>query len=271
MQALEKQTTVGLSEFCFAFIGSITSISLNCLYVIAYYYMPYELKELYLSKYFLTYIVCSWISSMIVMTKFKNIFEYWGETMSAKIWKKMQKHNKFLNAFLNFNYLICIALGSYFVSIFIPFSNGCDVYDTDDAHVACVCMRLISVLALIFWSLSALYLCIMILLILCLCCVACCCNNNNNNNNDNNDNNNNNEISNVSFAVDYLKKYNPIPTPTKDTECSICQEEAKKNESNWTELQCKHKFHANCIAEWLKYRINCPNCRAIILMPSENV
>lgn len=55
---------------------------------------------------------------------------------------------------------------------------------------------------------------------------------------------------------------NLIPT-TKippDDKCMICLEESK-NEEEWMVLNCDHKFHKDCLIEWLKINKYCPYCR----------
>jgi len=44
-----------------------------------------------------------------------------------------------------------------------------------------------------------------------------------------------------------------------DDPCCICLEEGFGKE--WCELPCKHKFHYNCVGEWIKSHTNCPLCR----------
>ena len=40
-------------------------------------------------------------------------------------------------------------------------------------------------------------------------------------------------------------------------ECAICLE---TNDSKTRKLECKHKFHQNCLEEWLKNHKRCPLC-----------
>jgi hypothetical protein len=58
----------------------------------------------------------------------------------------------------------------------------------------------------------------------------------------------------------------PIQLP--DTECNICF--LKKSDDDiliWKDLECSHKFHANCIDSWFVQSVSqpsCPLCRRII-------
>lgn len=51
--------------------------------------------------------------------------------------------------------------------------------------------------------------------------------------------------------------------PSKDTMCPICLVEACELNviENWIESQCKHKFHKNCMQNWLQISKDCPLCR----------
>ena len=45
--------------------------------------------------------------------------------------------------------------------------------------------------------------------------------------------------------------------------CAICKDDFELDE-NITILECKHILHTNCIAEWVKYKSECPVCRGKI-------
>lgn len=57
----------------------------------------------------------------------------------------------------------------------------------------------------------------------------------------------------------------PTRTATAEnlSECVICSEEIQENHQILV-LNCagRHFYHAPCIKEWLKVRINCPVCRS---------
>lgn len=59
-----------------------------------------------------------------------------------------------------------------------------------------------------------------------------------------------------------LKKYFDCLAEELVNNCTICFDEVDKNSS---QLTCKHKFHSNCLNEWIRHGNNiCPNCRKII-------
>ncbi len=50
------------------------------------------------------------------------------------------------------------------------------------------------------------------------------------------------------------------PIENQNEVCSICMDEA--NNDLWVEIPCKHKYHLNCIRNWLNSNNNCPVCRS---------
>ncbi len=62
------------------------------------------------------------------------------------------------------------------------------------------------------------------------------------------------------------EEYNNLPisnhiTTCETIQCSICQCEINENEIT-KELPCNHRFHNNCIHQWLcNYSVYCPICR----------
>lgn len=40
-------------------------------------------------------------------------------------------------------------------------------------------------------------------------------------------------------------------------ECVICLDEV---ETEWRELECHHRYHKQCIEEWIAVRAKCPMC-----------
>jgi len=54
-----------------------------------------------------------------------------------------------------------------------------------------------------------------------------------------------------------------VQAPEKEEQdnCTICLEEMEENDDQIKELECKHKFHADCIGEWTSRNNTCPVCR----------
>ena len=43
--------------------------------------------------------------------------------------------------------------------------------------------------------------------------------------------------------------------------CAICQDHLVQGEEVRTIRQCSHLFHKECIDEWFRSNVRCPNCR----------
>jgi len=56
------------------------------------------------------------------------------------------------------------------------------------------------------------------------------------------------------------KKWNGKGKGCDDENCTICLGKFKQYDVIRT-LPCMHKFHAECIDEWLKKKTACPICR----------
>ena len=57
-----------------------------------------------------------------------------------------------------------------------------------------------------------------------------------------------------SICFNLIKKMNKWDRLTKGLSTVVLKPEI-------ITLKCKHKFHANCILQWLKINKTCPNCR----------
>ena len=70
----------------------------------------------------------------------------------------------------------------------------------------------------------------------------------------------------IIYYLYFIKKIKPIVQIKQITrnikipeeECSIC---LQKNDFEWCELPCKHKFHYECINPWINMSNTCPICR----------
>lgn len=65
-----------------------------------------------------------------------------------------------------------------------------------------------------------------------------------------------NKIQDINFDNYFLK--NPIP-PEKELICSICMDNF---DNNYVLTKCNHYYHKDCIYEWLKLKVICPNCKS---------
>ncbi|XP_069560032.1 leukemia NUP98 fusion partner 1 [Brachyistius frenatus] len=52
-----------------------------------------------------------------------------------------------------------------------------------------------------------------------------------------------------------------------DKLCLICHEDMRKNGGRVQELHCTHRFHKECMEQWLWKKQTCPTCRVHVSMP----
>eukprot|EP01017_Pseudomicrothorax_dubius_P011349 TRINITY_DN14226_c0_g2_i1.p1 TRINITY_DN14226_c0_g2~~TRINITY_DN14226_c0_g2_i1.p1 ORF type:complete len:124 (-),score=12.29 TRINITY_DN14226_c0_g2_i1:33-404(-) len=55
-----------------------------------------------------------------------------------------------------------------------------------------------------------------------------------------------------------------IDFDTDHVECLICKEEFR-DKDRYYQLDCNHKFHLNCLKEWIAKTSKCPLCRTPVL------
>lgn len=186
----------------------------------------------------------------------------------------------------------------YFVTIFIPFNKGCDIYENN--HNACISLKMISIIGMITLVAIALSLGINIIIIIftCFCnpvigCKlfgemikqifelfsTCCCTCNKRRQVEpqfpaqNLENNQRQQPQNelLNMLNRYAMSYLPISSvPPPDDVCAICTDDTTPN-MQWKELPCKHKFHPQCIDPWILGHQTCPLCRHRVLIPAQQV
>lgn len=118
-----------VQKFSFEMIVLTISIIFCIMCTIAYVQLPIHLKDIYLSNLFLMYFICLWIITLESL--FRMIKKYWK--IDSIILIRM----------------ITIYPVYKFIMEFSPFSNGCNVYNTDDTHLMCTCIRIIIYFAIV--------------------------------------------------------------------------------------------------------------------------
>jgi len=63
----------------------------------------------------------------------------------------------------------------------------------------------------------------------------------------------------ISCLDNYLLSHQ-VQEADRTGNCSLCIEPFNSTQTNVV-LQCNHKFHKECIKEWLEKELTCPNCR----------
>lgn len=81
--------------------------------------------------------------------------------------------------------------------------------------------------------------------------------------------NNTENIVNNKLSTKYIKKLNTKNNESCiDTTCSICLENVNHN---GVTLNCKHRFHKECLQQWVKQQLlhvnnpSCPTCRMVVI------
>ncbi|CAL5340346.1 unnamed protein product [Camellia sinensis] len=67
----------------------------------------------------------------------------------------------------------------------------------------------------------------------------------------------------VEALIQELPKFRLKAVPTNCSECPICLEEFHVG-NEIRGLPCAHKFHVECIDEWLRLNVKCPRCRCSV-------
>lgn len=70
-------------------------------------------------------------------------------------------------------------------------------------------------------------------------------------------------------SLPIVKYLIPLNGVHEEETCSICIDEFKQ-EQDLRKLPCNHKFHLNCVDEWLKISNTCPNCKTEVVIPQSD-
>jgi len=231
----------------------------------------------------MAYIILEWIGLIKILINIVHINNYYNKRMSKQLFKYLNPINRFPFSIIKLTLLGVLGLDVYFVTIFIPLSNGCDIYK--DHHDACLSMQIISVFGIFVLSIIALTLGLNILLILltCLCspndgchligdfcktiseilsmCCCTCYGTSPQIQPQNIAHNQNSQNQLLNSLNRHLTSYLPISsTPPSDGICAICAADAILGDT-WKQLPCKHKFHPQCVDPWITENNSCPLCR----------
>ena len=216
-------------------------------------------------KWYISFIVFCWCILLCNLIQLRNIYQYMGYQMPRIIWHQLQDINKFPFKILKLCYIGAMVTCMYFMVKFIPLKDCSSYPEIHEYSNVCLNMKIIAVIALII-------VCICSILLLLLWCLSCLCflpifiNIRS----QQRSNIRSQQRYNINFIRSYISSYTPIDLPSSDTQCSICWENASEGQE-WTKLNCEHKFHLNCLTEWMKYKTNCPYCRADIHLLQNNI
>ncbi len=243
-----SDTTIGRCDYFVAGFQVLFTIGINLFFTVSSTTLSHSLLLEMSSIWFIIYIVLSWIHLLSDCKKLFLTMKYLGDTIPSNIWNQLIKRDKIFDL-IN---LIRFCIGCYFMSQTGPFFNSCSIYKNDQN--TCISLQYIAFITF----LEALYLGIMLLLIIAICCYFAM--------RSNPSSGQNSSVNSVMVsATSFLDKYNPIPLPELDTKCIICLETVDESgDQQWTELECKHKFHQTCLLQWFRYNPSCPYCQSHI-------
>merc|ERR1712025_564518 len=86
---------------------------------------------------------------------------------------------------------------------------------------------------------------------------------------------NSNFVSAVSSLLTSVRSIRGGPQQSQEECCSICLEPYKEGDTVATSKpscgsSCKHKFHKDCLLEWLQHPDECPLCRVDMICNHDN-
>lgn len=238
-------------------LATLYSYSLLIYYTYAYTTIRNtDLESMSLSMCFLCYLILGWVYTSSNCTDLYYMFQYHNRSMPKRTWDSILPSNKFPLLALRIIPWVTNCLGIYFVTNFIPYNIGCNIYSGDDAYHMCAAMRLISFNIMILITV----LCIAVVILIFVGFVHYFCKPDIINDDDLNDNP---IITDNIFSGlrDQILSRLPISNePPNSGICALCLADAVEGDQ-WRTLNCDHKFHPLCIDPWLQQKPTCPLCR----------
>jgi hypothetical protein len=222
---------------------------ITCSYVI----MSTQEQHLTSSKFYLTFVVCSYINWYKHYERLIRDKKLVNTTVSKHFYYNLLWYNSFPFNIIKLTFIVDIVVGVY---LFVNFYNTCGLYQ--NYIISC------ATIVVLAYGIIGGYCCKMFLftlgyvhMFICNKCGKCyCCN-----------------FLNCYFAVSVSNLY---VTFAGDDELFISQENNLKNEciicfeeecvgDIWRTLDCGHIYHSKCVDPWIENNGTCPNCRKEII------
>lgn len=217
---------------------------LNMLYMYSYLSMTSKEKNYGMSYLFLIYIFGSVTNFYVEYKKYKRDRAVLEIPISASLYSRLLILN--YRPFIYYRIiakLTTITIGLIFA---VKYYNDCDPYS--DHGLQCTSIDILS-------TNSVLECILYLMLVMCICKSR---------------HMSHTEVERHPSAIDtFLQSHTiQIANPsTEDMTCSICLVDSE-GPIEWTTLNCNHKFHKECISQWLHINSICPICRQEI---NENI
>lgn len=243
----------------------LLSSILNCLFsysfIIYYTYslstIPHDLVTNPITILFYIYTAINYLYTLPAIIEIIYIYKYMGEITTKKLWKSISPSNRFPLTYLKILRHIMTGIGCYFLNKFIPAGmNNCFIY-TNVAENACISLQIIS----IFTIIELIFLGFIGIIIFSTLCFICCANGYHSFKQIRE------KIEKNRIANAILERYTIINGPQSDG-CAICLSDIPESSSEkWLVLTCNHKFHVDCIRDWISLNTTCPLCRKVQDIP----
>lgn len=233
----------------------VVSCAFLIYYTYAYSTIPTYLLNENLTRWFLVYIILSWLWVVVYLINIRYIMLFYNFTFHTNFWNTILPYNKYPFAFIKLIPMFLFGIIIYFVTKFIPLQEDkCDIFE--NVHHACQALKIISVCGMIVFSLLAFLVFILMMAMCCGCFLSIC----------GYQNvhiirvvRNSSIVKQVKKTASQLLPITKVGPP--DNVCSICYADPVENEK-WRQLICNHKFHPDCIDPWIRQHNTCPLCRA---------
>lgn len=224
-------------------------------YTYAYTTIPKTLLSQSMSICFLIIILLGYVEQFRSIIEIIYTYHHLGQATNDTLWRSIVPIYRYPLAILSWLSLLRLGTGCYIVSGFLPIElDRCDVFS--NVPHACLSLKIISIWMMITFSLYGLLFALFFMYAISMRFLDA-------------------DFSCKQLMVQYRHalffgvilsmagQHLPIVNvPPQDKICAICFEEAKTLDQ-WMILQCKHKFHPNCIQPWLTEHNTCPLCREV--------
>lgn len=248
---LHQTVTISNTKCICSVINLFTMSYLAIIFTRELLQLDKSVASMYKSKLLICYAVSFWLFTIRSFTDVLINFSVRGQTMLELEYQKMLSLNKKSVAIFYalcgaYNMVICFLI----ICEFVPFTKkSCTGY-SDNMCFLVRCISVCSVIVIIVFGLIMLCFAIFLYML-----------------NRYRSNDINNEITNNANNInerDYLLNLLFINITVFDIDCVICaQNGTDSNNSSFTNLNCGHKYHTECLQSWINHgsNFNCPTCR----------
>ncbi|AYV76255.1 MAG: hypothetical protein Terrestrivirus5_77 [Terrestrivirus sp.] len=244
-------------KIIWSIILQLISVGFLIFYTYAYTTIPDNLKNNPLSICYLVNLILSWANMTNSLVELRYMFHYYGQEMPKTTWKQILPTNRYPLSLLKLIPCANLGFNIYFMTKFIPYSVGCDIYS--EVPLMCASMRMITFFGLLTLSFFGIVVVFLLLFGCCFCCLLCA---RGGRSDDDFLGFHDNDF--VAGLKEQVISRLPISVePPNSGACALCLADAVEGD-RWRTLECNHKFHPTCIDPWLEQKATCPLCRRVV-------